>query len=193
MDKKKILEVSIVGLAIFSVSLLFNSACAERGKQRSTNNSVPRAPDFSATTGTGQAFTLDSLTKRPLFLYFIKATCPVNARAVYFYELLASTYRDKVNLIGVIEGDKRVYESWQKRFMVSFPILLDPDLKIIRAYRAERSPFLIQVDPSKQIQNIWRGYSVSILDAINQKMAEAAKTSKIGLDFSQAPSRMTYG
>lgn len=147
-----------------------------------------KAPDFKATGSDGKSYTLKSFTgKKPTLFYFIGATCPVNAQAVKYFNRVAEAYKGSVNFIGVIDGDKAAYTTWNKQFKAPYVVLLDPNQKIIGAYGAERSPWAVLVDSKGTITKIWTGYSAKQITEIGGALATASKVTAKKLDVAGAP------
>ena len=152
------------------------------------------APAFTAKGSDGKNYSLRSLAaKGPVFLYFIKSDCPVNADAVKYYNKLGSSYRGKATFLGVINGDASVYRTWQAQYKATYPVLLDPGKKIITGFGAQASPWVIEVGKGGKIAKVWEGYSVKDLNALNSSMAKAAKVKLVKLDTTGAPSTNRYG
>lgn len=165
------------------------------------HGSVPRdespmqgklAPAFAASTAAGKSFALKTLTaKGPVFLYFIKKDCPTNARAEKYYNRIFEASGGKANIIGVINADAEQYEAWDKRFKAPFPVVLDPQKKVIGAFQAERSPWVVEVGTSGKIAKVWEGYSEPMLKELFQAMAGNANWS--AANFSGTPMEPAYG
>src|SRR5208337_4269472 len=51
------------------------------------------------------------------------------------------------------------------KIRVSYPLLLDPNLQLVRAYGVENSAYVVLVDQKGQIMMDWPGYSASMLQA----------------------------
>jgi len=172
---------AVVGLSIAG----FDSPQSKVGKA---------APDFKATGSDGKQHTLASLTaKGPVFLYFIKATCPVNAEAVKYFNRVAEGYKGKVAFVGIIDGEKGEYETWQGKFKAPYPVLLDPDMKIIKSYDAMRSPWGVLVGKDKKIAKVWDGYSISQKNEISASIAGAGKVAAVKIDTTGAPRNAAAG
>jgi peroxiredoxin len=153
-----------------------------------------KAPDFSAKGSDGKTHTLKSLTAgKTLVLYFIGSTCPVNDEAVRYYKQVADAYKGKVNFIGVVDGDAAILKDWQKSHNVKFPVLFDPDLKIIRSYQAFASPWIVVVGPNGEVSKRQSGYSGPTLTELNALMAKSAGVTAAKLDFKGAPAEETFG
>ncbi|MCW5943176.1 MAG: redoxin domain-containing protein [Fimbriimonadaceae bacterium] len=153
-----------------------------------------KAPAFSAMGSDGKSHTLASLTKEgPAVLYFIKEDCPVNAEAVKYYNRMASAYKGKARLIGVINVDKVGYAGWAKRFKPTYPVLFDPSLKTIHGFKAKASPWAVEVGKDGKIAKVWPGYSANTLAQINARLAKAAGTTVAKVDLGGAPGGNTFG
>lgn len=153
-----------------------------------------KAPDFTAKASDGKTYTLASLTKdKTLVLYFIGHTCPVNAGAVTYYKQIQAAYKGKVNFIGVVDGDAKEFAEWQKTHDVKFPVLYDPELAIIRSYKAVASPWIVVVAPNGDVSIKQSGYSQAHLADLSATMAKASGVATAKLDFSSAPKEETFG
>jgi peroxiredoxin len=148
-----------------------------------------KAPAFSAKATTGATVSLKSrIEKGPVTLYFIKIGCPVNHRAAPFFKKIDQAYKGKGNIVGVIDGDLEAAKQWQKSYGTSFPIVADPDKKIIGAYGAEHSPWAVGVDKSGKVTKVLEGGSPSELKIVNDLAAKAAGAKIAKLSFDGAPS-----
>lgn len=185
---KTILFTGAVAVAL-GISLVAQRSVAQSWK------SGDAAPAFSGTASDGKTHSLASLrrTGKPTVLYFIGNTCPVNAQAVKYYVRVANAYKGKVNFVGVIDTNKAGYDQWQRRFKVPFPVIFDPEMKIIQAYKAERSPWTIMINAQGRITHEWPGYSVGEINELSQAIARANKMTAARIDTSGAPQNPRYG
>lgn len=152
------------------------------------------APAFSAAGSDGKDHSLKSLTgDKPLVLYFIGESCPVNNQAVKYYNRVAEAYKGKVNFVGVIDGDKAKHAQWQAKHKAPYTVLFDPDMKVIRSYKAERSPWTILVGKDGKIVKEWVGYSIGEIDELSAEMAKQAKVALAKIDTSGAPASPRAG
>ena len=155
---------------------------------------VGKAPDFSAKSPDGKTYSLDGVTKGgAAYLYFIKKDCPINARAVTFYNQLYKAYGPSTPILGVFNGTADEYNAYQKAHAMPFPVVLDPDQKIISDYKAERSPWVVEVKGDQLVGRIWKGYDQEFLGQISQALADATKAPLAKIDFSSAPTDPRYG
>ncbi len=183
---KSLTGVLVVGVAVLvAVGFMRPNDALESGE---------KAPTFSAAGSDGKNHTLASLTaKGPAFLYFIKDGCPVNAEAVVYMNRLADAYKGKATFVGVINTDKSGYERWNKTYKSPITVLYDPDMKIIRSYKANASPWVIEVSKDGTIGQVWKGYSSKALGEIGSKLASAGGVRPVNIDLKGAPGSMTFG
>ena len=185
--------LAIVGAVGAAVGLLMAALVVEPTAAYA-KDSGKKAPDFSAKATDGKMHTLASLTgDKALVLYFISWSCPVNERAVTYYNEIAKAYKGKVNFVGVIDGDEKRFKSWNKGHKVPFKVLYDPDHDIIDAYKAKASPWVIVVNPAGEIEKTYKGYSEKSLKNLGDVMASHTKSKPAKINVEGAPSYETYG
>ncbi len=127
-------------------------------------------------------------------LYFIKADCPVNADAVGHYNKIAQAYEGgKGTFLGVIDGDESVYREWQRRFKAPFPVLYDPELRIIGMYGAERSPWIVALDKDGKVALTQKGFSEKELEELSRHVARAFGAPVAEISFRGAPEVPRFG
>ncbi|MEZ0326378.1 MAG: peroxiredoxin family protein [Fimbriimonas sp.] len=152
------------------------------------------APAFTSTGSDGKQHELKDYTaKGDLFLYFISDTCPVNAEAEKFYNRLSKAYEGKATILGVINTTDKGYKAWQAKFKAPFVVVFDPDLRIIRSYKANASPWMVQVGKNGKVAKAWPGYSAPALKEINAAMAKVGEVPVAKIDFTGAPADMAFG
>ena len=154
-----------------------------------------QAPAFTLKTAKGETHSLKSLTATNdlVVLYFIGHTCPTNSAAIKYIHQIANQKHDKVAFVGIINTDKAGFEKWNAKNKAQYPVLLDADLKTIRAYKAERSPWFIMVNKSGEIVQTDKGYSEGSLRETNAKLAKVEGHAAKALDLKGASANMTYG
>ena len=95
------------------------------------------APDFSLPDDHGQTLSLRGLlAKGPVLLYFYPADfTPVCTReACAFGALEPELVKAGVSLIGISPQDEESHARFRERYSLPFPLLADPDKRVIRAY-----------------------------------------------------------
>jgi peroxiredoxin len=147
-----------------------------------------KAPAFSAPATDGKTHTLAGHLKEGMtFLYFIKEGCPVNHEAAPHVQKLAAAYKEKANLVGVFNGPVSGAKNWAKYYKSTFPIIEDPALKVIRAYGAAYSPWMIAVNKDGTIAKVFEGASPAELAEVNKLMAASSGQKLAALSFAGAP------
>ncbi len=147
-----------------------------------------KAPAFSTVDASGKSHTVASLTKsKPVILYFNKDGCPVNKKALPYMQKIAQTYGAGANIVGVYNGDAKRAKEWTTKFKLTFPMLADPEYKIIDSYRIPYSPFVVVIGKDGKIAKIFPGASPTDLPQINQLAATNAGKKAITMDFKNAP------
>lgn len=148
-----------------------------------------KAPEFSAKGTDGKTHSLASLNKHgDVHLYFIKIGCPVNHRAAPYVNSIAKSYGPKGNIVGVINGSESEARAWAKEYGAKFTILADPGKKIIRAYGAQHSPWVVSIDKSGKVSHVYNSVSSTTLPNLNAKVAAATGQKLAKLSFEGAPS-----
>lgn len=175
-------------LAAVSVFVVVACGLAQQDKP------LTKAPEFSAKGSDGKTHTLASLTKdKPAVLYFIKDGCPVNSRALKYFDRVAKAYKGKVNFVGIINLDEQAFKTFKDEVKPSYTVLFDPQKKIIRSYKAERSPWAHVVAKDQQITFTKKGFSSPGLNDLSSAMAKAAATKVVQVDTTGAPAQDEAG
>lgn len=148
-----------------------------------------KAPAVSAMGTDGKTHTLASLTKTgSVYFYFIKEGCPVNHRAAPFVTKMTGEYGEKANLVGIYNGSVADAKKWASRYGAKYPILADPDLKLIRSYGVPYSPFVVGVGKDGKVVEVLEGLSDKELGKLNGGLATNCSTKAIAMDYKGAPS-----
>jgi peroxiredoxin len=159
-----------------------------------TTPSGPAAYAFTAQGSDGATHTLASLTKDgPVLLYFIKHDCPINNRAIKYYNRIGAAYPGTARVVGVINGDKALYEKWAATGQPTYPVLFDPEQDITDGFRVKKSPWVVMVNMDGTVGREWNGYSVGQLGEINTATAGAAGVPAATVDLGGAPEKPTAG
>ena len=151
------------------------------------------APPFDAPAADGRRYRLDELSRRgPLVLTFVKDGCPCSEAAQPFFNRLHAAYPE-AEMFGVIDVEAEPATRWAGRFHVTYPLLLDPGLGIIRAYNAENSAYVVLVDAQGRIRKHWPGYSAGMLRELGATLAGLIGTTDRPIDVADAPDEAYSG
>jgi peroxiredoxin len=152
-----------------------------------------QAPDFSKKANDGANYTLRELTRQgPVLLTFIEIGCPCSEAAQPFFNRLRAVY-PQARILGVIDGELGPANLWASRISVLYPLLLDPDLELVRAYGIENSAYVVLIDEQGRIAMHWPGYSASMLQELGASLARLTRSALRPIDVSGAPSELYTG
>ena len=121
-----------------------------------------------------------------MVLTFIKIGCPCSEAAQPFFNRLRAAY-PHARILGVIDGDLGPANLWAKKIRVSYPLLLDPNLQLVRAYGVENSAYVVLVDQKGQIVMHWPGYCASMLQELGATLALLTRSAVRPIDTVDAP------
>ena len=159
-----------------------------------TNLVGSRAPIFHALGTNNQGFDVASAkSTKPVLLFFIETDCPCSKDASVFFNQLHRAYSKSCEVIGVINADRPTAKGWAKAVGCEFPIVADPDLKVIGSYKISASVYSTIISKDGKINKSYPGYSKDILDEISGRLATLAHTSKVDLNFDKAPKKLISG
>src|SRR5262245_16625730 len=74
---------------------------------------------------------------RPVVLVFLKDGCPCNVEFEPFFQRVERLYRAEARFLGVIDTPAEVGERYATKQRVPYPVLADPQRRIIRRVGAE--------------------------------------------------------
>ena len=86
-----------------------------------------------------------------------------------------------------------VAERWAEQTNTVFPVLADPEMKIIHAYGTENSAYVAFVGQGGRIEKLWAGYSETMLRELADRMARWVKPGMEPFDVSDAPVELYAG
>ncbi len=146
-----------------------------------------QAPAFTLKATDGAEYSLGKLIREgPLVLTFIKIGCPCSEAAQPFFNRLRVAY-PHARILGVIDGDLGPANLWAKKIRVSYPLHLDPNLQLVRAYGVENSAYVVLVDQKGQIMMHWPGYCASMLQELGASLSRLTGSAVRPIDTVNAP------
>lgn len=143
------------------------------------------APNFEATTGTGERVTLEGFRGRPVVLYFYPKddTPGCTVEAGEFQALLPEFRKADAEVLGVSPDDGPSHCKFADKYGLEFPLLADTSHELAEKYGAwveknmygrkywgvQRSTFLI--DREGRIARVWpkvrpAGHAEEVLEAV---------------------------
>jgi peroxiredoxin len=110
------------------------------------------------------------LAKGPALLAFFKISCPVCQLAFPFIERLSSS--SSFQVVGISQDDADSTKSFNQRFGVTFPTLLDPAREgypASNAYGISSVPSLFLVEADGRVSTAFSGFSKRDLQALGDR------------------------
>jgi peroxiredoxin len=152
------------------------------------------APPFQAVSLSGRRCSLANLAgDKPLVLYFIEVQCPCCKGAKPYIDRIKNYYGDLCNVVGVIDAKPEMAKLWVQTVGPQFDVIPDPDMKIVRAFSAQRGVYTTLIAPGGRIVTAYPGYCQSMLRDITSKIARLAGVAARPMPLEPAPKRMTSG
>ncbi len=177
-----------------AVVVLASAAFALQSRQATNPLIGKAAPAFSVKGTNGEAYSLKNAdSKSPMIMVFWKNPCPHNPRASKLINSIVDAYKGKVNFVGVVNSEGDDAKAFQKQFGPNYTFLQDGDKSMIKDYKMSKSIQFVVIDKDKNVEAVIGGYSEDSMDKLNAAMATAAGMKEASLDFSNAPTRTTYG
>ncbi|MGB9640141.1 MAG: peroxiredoxin family protein [Anaerolineales bacterium] len=154
----------LFGLFIIYFTRLPQSAIAEY-----RNNPQPekgfQAPDFSLQSIQGDFFRLNDLRGKVIILNFWASWCPPCRYEMPTFQKIFNQYRNQNVVLLTInvtaQDSMSSLETFINKYNLTFPILLDKDGKVSRAYQIQSLPSTFIIDTNGIIQDIIYGGPVS--------------------------------
>ena len=152
------------------------------------------APNFTLETPNGKAIELMAACQdRPVVLVFTKDGCPCSIEAQAFFNQLSTGYEKAVQFYGVIDGASHVASKYRDDLKVPYDMLLEPNGRVFKAYKANQSTYTTLVGKGGQILKQWPGYSRAMLVELDEMLAKETGRPAARIDTTMAPEKMNSG
>jgi peroxiredoxin len=118
------------------------------------------APDFALKATSGTNFRLSEHRGEVVLLTFWGSRCGQCGAQMAALSRLVDTYRS-VGLAALavnVDDNQRAAAEFAVAHPVSFPVLLDPDKGVARAYRVDNLPMLLLIDRAGNVRHVHRDY-----------------------------------
>lgn len=117
-----------------------------------------RAPDFTLPMLNGDAFTLSEQRGTPVVINFWATWCPPCRAEIPFFQAAARKYNGHVVVVGVDDGEPpALVTTFVDELGMTYPVPLDEDSAVSRAYRVNSLPTTYFVDAEGIVRNIHMG------------------------------------
>lgn len=116
------------------------------------------APDFTIPMLSGESFSLSEQRGKPVVVNFWATWCPPCRAEIPFFQAAARKYNGQVTVIGVDDGEPlSLVASFVNEMGMTYPVPLDEDSAVSRAYRVNSLPTTFFIDAQGIIRNIHIG------------------------------------
>jgi peroxiredoxin len=119
------------------------------------------APDFTLRAAAGDNVRLSEHRGEVVVLSFWSSGCSSCRMQLAALNRSLATYRSAgLEIYGVsVDDEPARAREYAHRVAVAFPLLLDPDKAVGRAYRVDNLPMTVLIDRSGIVRNVLRDYS----------------------------------
>lgn len=152
------------------------------------------APNLVRKTTEGDTIDLSKLSKNgPVYLVFIKDNCPCSVIAQPYFQRLYDAFGGKATFVGITDADLSQAKDWKSHFQMTFPLISDPKLDLMKAYHATNSAFSELIGQDGRVVHQWPGYNRQILGNIEEAIANAAHLPDPNMDVSDVSTKPSAG
>jgi peroxiredoxin len=130
---------------------------------------------------------------QPVVVVFIKDGCPCSAEFEPFFQRVAALYRGRVRFVGVIDAPVETARQYVAEQHVPYPVLADPDRRIIRRLKAENGGYVALLTAEGVIDGFWPGCTVGTMRELGRRIARLAGVAERPLDVTGMPGPLTTG
>lgn len=118
------------------------------------------APDFALKATSGTNYRLSEHRGDVVLLTFWGSRCGQCPAQLAAASHLVDTYRSAglAALAVNVDDDQAAAAQFAQRHPVSFPVLLDPDKAVARAYRVDNLPMLLLIDRAGVVRHVHRDH-----------------------------------
>jgi len=130
---------------------------------------------------------------KPQFVYFVLDGCPCSYDAEPLFHDLYKQFDGKIDFVSVTNASLDKAKQWSGDLNVPYPVIPDPQEKIIHAYGARAAIYSMLITKDGHIAKMWPGYSVDFLKDMNETMAKLAAVPVKPFDTKYAPKEKATG
>ncbi len=130
---------------------------------------------------------------RPQLIYFVLDGCPCSYDAEPLFKKLGLKFKNRVEFACVTNAKAEDARKWDVAQTPPYPVVYDPDLRLIHLFGATNSVFSVLLDVNGRVLKMWPGYSKSILIEMNSLISKAAGVPVTPFDPEYAPEAKTSG
>lgn len=130
---------------------------------------------------------------RPLVVVFLKDGCPCNVEFEPFFQRVEKLYRAEARFVAVLDAGPAAARRYAEQQSVPYPVLPDPERRLIRRLKAENGGYVVLLSPQGAIAGFWPGSSAETMIALGRRISALAGVAERPLDVSDMPGPLTTG
>lgn len=136
------------------------------------------APDFKLTTLDGKTVEMSKLRGKPVFIEFWATWCGFCKRAMPDVQKLAETYGKDAHILTInVQEDASKVGAFMQQHNYTFPVLMDTNGAVARAYRVRGYPTFVLIDANGKVQVVQPGYSPNLAERFGNEIKKAIQSS----------------
>jgi peroxiredoxin len=150
--------------------------------------------DVVATTADGHPMSWSALSDgHPALLVFIKNGCPCSVELEPYFHRLYEAYRGAVRFFGVIDGDAATARRYATTNSVPYPVMADPDERVIDRFGAKNGGYAALLDSEGVIAGFWPGFSEEAMSELGRRMSRLVGVGERPIETAGLPKNLTSG
>ena len=110
----------------------------------------------------------------PTIVVFFEADCPTCHLTLPYLDRLAEIVGSSASIVGISQDDAATTRGLMQQIPIHFPVLLDRELNVSRAFDPESVPAIFMLDETDQVRQTSLGFDKDTLNKIAAAMLEAA-------------------
>jgi thiol-disulfide isomerase/thioredoxin len=152
-----------IGTLILAAGLASCSAPARTDVRKNVPTAPTPARDFSLLDLDGRAVSFADYRGKTVLLDFWATWCEPCKQSIPRYVAMQERLRDKgFAVIGVDEEEKPdLVAAFAQKLGVNYPVVVDGDASLFRAYRGKSLPAAFLIDPQGNIRGRWNGFDAA--------------------------------
>jgi hypothetical protein len=130
---------------------------------------------------------------RPVLLVFVKSGCPCSVEFEPYFHRLYEAYGGAVRVFGVIDGDDSTAQRYAAANSVPYPLIADPDERLIRRFDAKNGGYAALLDAGGVVVGFWPGFSEEAMTDLGRRMSRLARVEERPIETAGLPKKLTTG
>lgn len=116
------------------------------------------APDFTLTSLDGEQITLSELEGKPVVLNFWATWCPPCRVEIPILEAVSQSFEGEAIILGIdVQESPGTVEAFVERFGMTYPVVLDQDGYVTKAYQVRAFPTTYFIDSRGVVTEVFTG------------------------------------